>query len=406
MVENLQRLLRLGPDEFKFGVTPSVPDLAGAPIQDSRNLFFDELSMQPMPGMETFYTKPSTKAIVALGSLRRANEPVLYFAYRDAIYSYSVASGVALVTAGFTGTDQDLGIMESWGNWMLYTNNVDPPKVDKGAGAGFVNLGGSPPSKINILRKFRVFGIGFGTSNDPNEIIWTDDDDIEDWVSTIDNYADSFVARDMDSAIVGALPLADMIAYYSRNEMRALRFLGFPNTFGEIKLLRGLGLVGKHAGTVVGQRHFGWGWKGIWVTDGVSVEYIDNPAIRDYIQSGLNRDYLHLVTAVHLPQYRRVLFFHPEKGEVINTQCMVFNYNERAWEILSFGRSPALEDSEFNYTFFGSANGDVWRMGIEHTTPYGDFVGVTVTGTATLETGYGEHDYGLDGYGGTWSLNG
>jgi hypothetical protein len=80
--------------------------------------------------------------------------------------------------------------------------------------------------------------------------------------------------------------------------MFSVNWVGAPLYFGQNKLLDGIGAIGKHSVVADGRVIFGVGRNGIWQTDGMIFKYIDELALRDYLQSNVNWSQGGKITAV------------------------------------------------------------------------------------------------------------
>jgi len=347
-------------NELLLGAKPSLPNKRPVFIKTALNVIADELSLQPTFGFRQFAPRPATEPILGIQTFLRAGVPTLHAATKTNIYEYTRSSGWSSVGAGFTGTNLDLWDIEPWGDWAIATNGVDVPQVDKGA--GYAALGGTPPSPAIAIVPWKSFLILVTKDT----VYWSDQDAPETWTALPENLAGELPARDIKSSIRAALPLGEMVVHYTLDQQRAVQFIGGNDVFGRINLDSGIGAVGRNAVCSANRRHYGWGPKGLWESDGSQYLYIDNPDVKDYIQADLNADLISRVCVFHLPQYRGIVFSYPRDGEDGNSSSVLFQYEQRAFWPQGWGRTCAVEDSAFGSPLFGDENGEIWEMPAAH----------------------------------------
>jgi len=399
-VPDFEKIFRLDK-VLRTGVFPGLADKSPPALVDSRNIIWDEESLQPIPGQAKLFPRQASLPVLGMTSLYISGVKWLYFANQDEWRKWDGTTH-SVAGSGFTGTDRNLWSAVPWGPWVIATNAVNVPQVDKGA--GFVALGGSPPSTVEVFVKFKNFLLGFNTSLSPTEIIWSQSDNPEVWTAAATNDAGKRNARDLDSPIRAAALLGNSIAYYSENEMRAVQYIGGTSIFNSIPLLKGIGALGKNCVVPVGRYHFGWGRKGIWRTDGTGFDYLDQPAVRDFIRQTLNEDMQDIVCGFHYPQHHLVGFFYPGVGQIANTIGLGMNYlGDPSWWVIGYGRSVFLEESVFGNPLFGTSDGDVLEQSLEHSVPTSLDDPLRMSSTFSLDAGFGQTGFGQLGFGGVGS---
>jgi hypothetical protein len=132
--------------------------------------------------------------------------------------------------------------LETWGNFLLATNEVDPPQVWKNTGmaedlAGFTGV--RADRRYRLFKKFKnhmlaFFGQQFDFSSESN---------IELWVPDVDNSAGGLFIRDLDSDVIAACPLGADMAVYAGDSMSIIRYVGAPLYFGIEPAIDGIGAV-------------------------------------------------------------------------------------------------------------------------------------------------------------------
>lgn len=341
--------------ELLIGAQPSLPGKRPLFVKSAVNVISDEQSLQPVFGFRRFAPRPAMEPILGMQTILVSSVPTLYAATKSSIFKYTRASGWSEEGTGYTGTNLDLWSMAPWGNWLAATNNVNAPQLDKGS--GFAALAGTPPAKVVAVVPWKSFLLLITQDG----VFWSDADDIEDYVPVPENLSGDLPARDILSTIRAALPLGELIVYYTGDQQRAVQFIGAPDVFGRVNLSSGIGAVGRNAVCFANRRHYGWGPKGLWESDGAQFRYIDGD-VKDFIQNDLEASLVGRVCTFHLPQYRGIVFSYPKKGELGNFSSLMYQYETNSFWPQAWGRTCSLEDTTFGSHLFGDENGDIWEL--------------------------------------------
>lgn len=318
------------------GLFPSVPANQLGLWRTGKNVEFRDNGVCKGLGRTQLDTRAST--IYALSQtyaegLRRA-----YVAEASRISKYEYGT-VTQIGSGFGG----LGYwsLEPWGNWLIATNSYDPPKVYKNTGT-MTNLAGVRRGTFRLVKKHRNHVLGYwGQSVD-----WSDESNPEVWAPDEDNKAGDMFIRDLDSDIVAAQPLGAHFGIYSWDSLVIQQYVGAPFYFGFPSAIGGIGALSDSAIVPVGNRHFGLGIKGVFTTDGIGFQYVDTPAIKQWVKDNID-----------LNERRRVVGFHDEANETVKwffickdaaIRGIGFCYTRNTWTMFEDGVTAAADHSVFD----------------------------------------------------------
>lgn len=175
--------------------------------------------------------------------------------------------------------------LETWGNWLLASDEQNPVQVWKNTGV-MEDLGGftgvRAGRRYKILKKHKNHMLGYFKQR----VDWSHESDIETWVPATNNAAGGFDLRDLDSDIMAVAPLGDQMAIYSLDKLIVQRYSGEPFYFTFDPAIDA-GAVGEYAVASAGNKNYVMGPKGFYVTDGIGVQGIDNPQINEAIYGKL-----------------------------------------------------------------------------------------------------------------------
>lgn len=386
MSELLQRFDR----ETEAGLYPGLKGRKAPLLVDGQNLIFDEMSIQPLAGVQPLGTKIASTPIRGITETLLAGVRNVFFASDTHLYRYEEGAGITQVGSGYTGQGK-LWSLQRWGNWIVATNGVDPPQIWKAS--TFSPLTGLTFTWAEIFMRNRTFMVAFNTSNGPEYVEWSKIDNVEDWART--NPTAGYVpVRDMPGPIVAAVPLGREIAFYSASTMHILSFLGTRYTYGYDLLLKGIGAVGKHAVCAAGAFNYGFSLEGIWRTDGTGFQFISSPAMRDYVFDDLNVGQVHKVVTVHNPKRSSVMLFYPSANSLENNRGVVVDYERQTWSKIGYGRAALIKEGVFPNILSGDEVGDISMIDVEGNVGGSSVVPITASLHGSIRIGYGQAPYG------------
>jgi hypothetical protein len=205
-----------------------------------------------------------------------------------------------------------LTTLESWGGWILATNNIDVPQVrkDSAPGATFGPLtitgGNFTKCKQFIRRQPYVMAVGTDTTLAGDfaraRVRWCSDDNVEMWEPKPENTAGDFEIRDVSGEIQGACPLGDATAIYSNEAVTIASYIGPPYVFSFVTTLRGFGIYGPKAVCAVGRLNYGIGPQGVFQTDGYSYQLLGDDNFRRWLKDNVDASSAakrHEITCLH-----------------------------------------------------------------------------------------------------------
>lgn len=176
-----------------------------------------------------------------------------------------------------------------WGDWTLINSQENGIRRHKDQDDTVAVLPNAPDNAVQFLKKKnQLLAIGHGINH--RLVSFSDADNIELWAAAPDNTAGELPLEELDTPVRAACHFGTAIAVFGENQMFAVNWIGAPYYFGQSKLLEGIGAIGKLAVCADGRVIYGCGRNGLWRTDGMMFEYIDELHIKDYLQRNVNWD--------------------------------------------------------------------------------------------------------------------
>lgn len=335
-------LVSAGPGkELESGLFPGVDKLSAPFWVDGENVEFRKGGVVSSKGYEELATLTGTASELAQAYV--SGEKRIYAAVGADVIMHSTLTGLS-VLGSFPSAGNP--IFETWGSFLVGTNFVDPVRVWKNTGT-FDELSGPNFTFAKILHRRDNHLLAFNTSNGQNAYEWCSASDIEDWDPTLANSAGSNFIRDLDSEIVAVCDLGPVTAVYSRETMGIIQFVGQPNIFAHSQAINGVGALGPRSVVQIGSRNAGLTRQGVFITDGVSFEYADEPAFHDYIKDDIDFDMGESIKSYHNEDISSVIWFYTDRdGE---RKGFGFDYKKMAFKKYAIAAEVALERQVFDY---------------------------------------------------------
>lgn len=389
--------------------------------EDGSNIVFEDAGVRPIPAQIPVVNKPIQGP--ARGGLEsrvdgyrtliwaalQGAEPKLFRRRENegAATNVSRTSGGAYSNNVIDETRTDNATFWSFANWgsdtVVGTDGVNPIQIYKGT--TFENIAGTAdaPTYAKIVARIQQHLLALNTNNGDNVVEWCSENDIDGvgaWTPAINNSAGNLVLRHLSSAIISAVPLGESLAVYGTDEMFAVEYVGPPYYFGQRLLLTNIGSVSRYGVVPAGRIHYGLSHRGIFRTDGISMEYIDNPQLHDYLFQGwVNLEQISKTVGVHLAGDRSVVWFLCTKGSMKPNAAIQYNYGNQTFTRFSFGRSFGTSGDVFFFPHLIDNDGNVFQLQVGDIAPSVGESPFYFDPECTITAGYGEAGYGEGGWG-------
>lgn len=269
----------LSGDLLSSGIFPGLDGVAGALWRDGKNVNFDNGGVRKaygMLGLENLAARPTGIVSTLADSEARA-----FIGAGTKAYRYRPSDGLTDIGtfAAMGGTYQFV----PWDTWALISNGVDPLELWKNTGSSAPIT--APFTRANTIFKYHIRGFAGGTDNGGNIVEWSNANDIDaDWTPTLLNSAGNLRLRELEGDILAAKPIGRSIGIYGSVNAGLFSYIGGTPVYGFSKPIRGVSAISPHSIIGMGDRHFGITRDNAFVTDLVSSQLIDEPAVRKWIK--------------------------------------------------------------------------------------------------------------------------
>jgi hypothetical protein len=222
-----------------------------------------------------------------------------------------------------------------------------------------------PFTKVTAIDKSgpHILAINYNKANSehPYDVAWCDTDNPDTWVPASANAAGSLTLREASSPLKAIVPLGDAKAIYTEDQMFILQYTGAPYYFGyKTAFASGAGAVSPRSVVAVDSTNYGLSRRGLFVTDGSSVETIgDSEGINKYIRDNIAESEYAQVAAYHNKLNNEVIWSLPINSTK-PTKQITYNYSNNTFSIESIGASAAQISSVFDHDIVGHPDGNVY----------------------------------------------
>lgn len=399
--------------ELGSGQHPSIPNDDVPLWADGSNVIYKKDAVTPVPGQFIMFPKPELAKVSGVVELLVDGVQNLFFGTLTALYRWKTgdvaATDVTRAAGAYVGTSEETWSIVAWGEDVAATNFIDKVQVwNKASAANFVDLDTvsdlSTDFRCEILDVEGPFLFGYSykdTGFDNNEaFLWCDEDDRTVFTATATNLAGDLTIRNLNSPIKCVVELGQFKAVYGLNQLHVVSFIGAPLVFRRDHLMNEIGAFGKASVVSVDKMNYGIGPKGLFETDGTQSNYIDTPAIHDFIYDNINKDAAFKAVVWADTANSMIYFSYPSSAASENDTTVGFNYKNRTFSLPEFFRTAASSAAVFDFPITADANGSVYQQGVAGFAPSASDKPMTLVADTVLKLGYGEGGYGELGYGG------
>jgi len=163
---------------------------------------------------------------------------------------------------------------------------------------------------------------------DPLLIRFSDQENITEWQSLVDNTAGD-LRIGSGSKIITALETRQQVLVFTDVSLHAMQYLGPPFTFGINSISEGITIASPLSAIAVEDNVFWMGAEEFYVYGG-AVQRLPC-SVRDYVFSNINNDQLEKVTVGLNTAFSEVTWFYPSASSNENDSYVTYNYDQKIW---------------------------------------------------------------------------
>lgn len=345
----------------------SEPQFTTSLFDDGSGNFDDAPGMFDAGAPVASFSTPSSGPIRGIHQQRLADgTQELFFADLTKIYLSTAGPGATKGT-GYTGTEDQSATARAtlwssapWGDWTLFTNGYDAVQIYKGLSFG--NLTGATMTAAEIIVPFGPHMIAINTDNiGPRGYEFSAAGNVEQWDPSTYATAGNNYIREATGDLIAAAFIGNNLGIFTKEQLFLLSYLGAPFFFGHHTALSGIGARSKKSVVSTGEKAYGWGPDGIYVTDGSSFQYIDNPAVKEWLEDNLNESQDSKIVGFYNEKQQRVIWYFPSSASTENDTGIGYNIVNNSWTIYNYGRTAAVGRDVFDGPMTGADDGSIFQ---------------------------------------------
>ena len=336
------------PQMVASGLTPGLmADLV--PLwSDGKDVVFVGGAVENAPARQSLISFTGTPLDIAQSfTLARRR---LYIATTTGVYRYigpqsEYESALLLASQPAEGSftqilnrAQDKCLLVPWGDYILSTDGVNQVQYDTNTGT-MSDLTGPAFAYARVLWKYQNHLLAADTDLSGRRVYWSALDAPTVWTASLSNDAGSNPLRDLDSRIRCGTLIGPNTAIYSQDQMVMGRYIGGNDVFTFAPALYGIGALNPRS--IIAHNRFNWGLhrRGIFYTDGVTFDYVDEPRIRRWIKSNVDFSVGDKICGWHDERHQMMCWAVSAQGEYLT---IGYKYKEQSFTI----RSPGVRFGE------------------------------------------------------------
>jgi len=203
----------------------------------------------------------------------------------------------------YSGTESGSEIVDisqwsfaQWGDWVLATNGADKAQLWKvGTDPTFDDLTNFPVDTAQLVRVLGPHVLFFNTTGTwapgstpaaQNQLIFSAEDDVEEYDPSVNVTAGELVIRDFAGEIIAAEYLGQHLLLYGQTGVHIVQY-GGEYLFTAQRGLLGLKAVSKNSVASIGARHIVLTQNGLYATDGLSFQPVAYPKLGDWLEANV-----------------------------------------------------------------------------------------------------------------------
>jgi len=338
----MKKLWETSPELVVSGICPGLMPQQIPLWRDGRSVRFENASARSAPARsELVLGGTLTGSPLDVAQSFTLARKRLYIATTTGVFryigpqtEYEVASLLATQPASGSFTqiltqDQTDCLLVPWGDHIISTDGVNNVKLDENTGSMSSLVPAVTGGNIDYARvawKYMSHFFLADTNLSGRRVYWSDldnMDDAADWTPSLSSNAGSNPIRDFDSRIRAGVLLGPNCAIYSQDQMVQCRHVGGADVFAFSPALTGIGALNPRS--VISHNRLNWGLhrRGIFWTDGISFDYVDEPVIRSWLKANVNWGLSN-----------RIRGYHDEGAQMV---CWTVSLLDGTWVTIGYG---------------------------------------------------------------------
>lgn len=258
--------------------------------------------------------------------------------------------------------------LDTWGEYLVGCS-VDDGKLYEwqlSAATPADEIANAPTSNLGLVVTNERFLFALGAGGNPRKVQWCDKEDNTLWTPAATNEAGDFELA-TNGEILSGHKMRGRTLILTTTDAHIATYIGPQLVFQFQRAGTDCGAISRHACVSHMEGAYWMGSKSFFFFNGSAVQEMPCEVL-DYVFTDLNTDQRSKVTAMNNTQYGEVWWFYPSGSSVENDRYVVYNYQERYWNIGTLSRTSGFDAGVMKHPIMFDANGDFYdhETGFDH----------------------------------------
>ena len=258
--------------------------------------------------------------------------------------------------------------LDNWGEYLVACS-VDDGKLyewqlDNNTAAA--QISNAPINNLSLVVTGERFLFALGAGGNPRKVQWCDKENNTDWTPTATNEAGDFELQS-NGEILSGHRLRSRTLILTTTDAHVANYIGPQLVFSFDRVGTDCGAISRHACVSHMEGAYWMGSKSFFFYNGSAVQEMPCDVL-DYVFTDINNDQRSKVTAMNNAQFGEVWLFYPSGGSVENDRYVVFNYQERYWNIGTLDRTSGFDAGVLRHPIMFDSSGKFYdhENGFDH----------------------------------------
>ena len=258
--------------------------------------------------------------------------------------------------------------LDHWGEYLVACS-VDDGKLYEwqlDTSAVAQQITNAPTSNLALVVTNERFLFALGAGGNPRKVQWCDKENNTDWTPTATNEAGDFELQSSGEILCGHR-LRSRTLILTTTDAHVANYIGPQLVFSFTRVGTDCGAISRHACVAHMEGAYWMGSKSFFFFNGSAVQEMPCDVL-DYVFTDINDDQRSKVTAMNNAQFGEVWWFYPSGSSLENDRYVIYNYQERYWNIGTLDRTSGFDAGVLRHPVMFDSSGRLYdhENGFDH----------------------------------------
>lgn len=242
--------------------------------------------------------------------------------------------------------------LDSWGEYLLACSDKDGKIYEwqLSTGTKAAQVSNAPTSNAGIVVTDERFVFALGAGGNPRKVQWPDRENNTVWTPAATNEAGDYDLQTSGRLQCG-VRVDGQTLIFTDVDAHTATYTGPPYVYSFDRVGSTCGIVSKQAAAVIDDGAVWMGRESFYIYPGGKVRELMCD-VADYVFSDINESQISKVVAVTNAKFSEIWWFYPSSGSTENDRYVMFNYQEKTWNIGQLARSAAVDSGVYRFPLY------------------------------------------------------